>query len=64
MFLEIDFNIGLEASSTLKMGACFDSQMVPYCALAKREQLGVSHLGLQKLDYPWACLQRRKDLSS
>lgn len=52
MFLEIDFNIGLEASSTLKMGACFDSQMVPYCALAKREQLGVSHLGLQKLDYP------------
>lgn len=33
---EIDFHIGLEASCALKTRACFDSQFVPYCALAKR----------------------------
>ena len=27
--LEIDFNIGLEASCTLKMRACFDSHLAP-----------------------------------
>lgn len=42
---EIDFQVELEASCTLKTRACSKSQFVPYCALAVRV-LHPPHRGL------------------